>query len=220
MVSLYSPPQGPLSSQGDTQRVVLRNVSWQTYQALLSDMGDHRSSRLTYDRGTLEITMPSDLHEFIKHLLERIIIALTEELNLKVRGIGSVTLNREDLQRGVEPDSGFYIQNASQIRGRKLDLVNNPPPDLVVEVDITSPSTRRLEIYKSLQIPEVWRCTQDFLEIKHLQNGEYVSCEYSLAFPRVSSAVIQQFLEQGKDTDDDNVVIRSLRSWVQQQELC
>lgn len=116
-------------------------------QALLSDMGDHRSSRLAYDRGTLEITLPSDPHEFIKHLLERIIIALTEELNLKVRGIGSVTLDREDLAQGVAPDSGFYIQHAGLIRGRELDRVNNPPPDLVIEVDITSSSTRRLRIY-------------------------------------------------------------------------
>lgn len=197
MVSLYSPPQGTPSSR-DTQRVVLRNVSWQTYQALLSDMGDHRSSRLAYDRGTLEITMPSDLHEFIKHLLERTIITLTEELNLKVRGIGSVTLNREDSQRGVEPDSDFYIQNANQIRGRKLDLVTNPPPDLVVEVDITSPSAQRLEIYKSLQVPEVWRCTQESLEIKRLQNGEYSSCEYSWLsqwFPAQSS---NSFLSRGR----------------------
>ena len=200
------------------QRVVLHNITWQTYQALLADMGNHRSSRLAYDRGVLEISMPSDLHEFIKHLLERIIIALTKELNLKVRGVGSVTLDREDLSQGVEPDSGFYIQNASRIRGRELDLVNNPSPDLVVEVDITSSSTRRLNIYKQLQVPEVWRCTAQAIEIKHLQNGEYVSREYSFAFPMVSVATIQQFLEQGKNTDDDNQVVRSLRSWIQQQQ--
>ena len=217
MVSLYSPPQDAPSSRG-TQRVVLHNISWQTYQALLADMGNHRSSRLAYDRGVLEITMPSDLHEFIKRLLERIVTTLTEELNLKVRSVGSVTLDREDLSQGVEPDSGFYIQNASRIRGRKLDLVNNPPPDLVVEVDITSSSTRRLSIYQQLQVPEVWRCTAQAIEIKHLQNGEYVSHEYSLAFPMVSATTVQQFLEQGKDTDDDNEVVRSLRSWIQQQQ--
>ncbi len=109
-------------NQQDTQRVVLHNISWQTYQAMLTDMGDHRAARLAYDHGTLEIIMPSDLHEFIKHLLERIVVALTEELNLKVRGVGSVTLDREDLEKGVEPDSGFYIQNASQIRGRRLAM--------------------------------------------------------------------------------------------------
>jgi Uma2 family endonuclease len=205
------------SSQPNTQRVMLHNISWQTYQAMLIDMGDHRATRLAYDRGVLEITMPSDLHEFIKRLLERIVTTLTEKLNLKVRSVGSVTLDQEDLQKGVEPDSGFYIQNASQIRGRTLDLVNNPPPDLVVEVDITSSSTRRLKIYQSLQVPEIWRCTARTLEIKHLQHGEYVNCEFSVAFPMVSTADLLRFLEEGKDTDDDNMVIRSLRSWIQAQ---
>jgi Uma2 family endonuclease len=215
MVSVFL-PEAPI--QRETQRVLLHSISWQTYQAMLADMGDRRSSRLAYDRGTLEITMPSDVHEFIKRLLERIVTALTEELNLKVRSVGSVTLNREDLAQGVEPDSGFYIQNASQIRGRKLDLINDPPPDLVVEVDITSLSTQRLEIYKRLKVPEVWLCTARSIEIKQLQDGECVSCENSLAFPIISAAVIQGFLEQGKNTDDDNAVIRSLRSWIQEQE--
>jgi Uma2 family endonuclease len=214
MVSLLQNP----SEQQNTQRVVLYNISWHTYQTLLAEMGDHRSSRLAYDRGVLEITMPSDLHEFIKHLLERIVVALTEELNLKVRGVGSVTLDREDLARGVEPDSGFYIQNASRIRGRKLDLVNNPAPDLVIEVDIASSSNRRLAIYKALQVLEVWRYTAQGIETKQLQDGEYVNCEFSTAFPRVSAADLQQFVEQGNDTDDDNTVIRSLRSWIRERQ--
>ena len=201
-----------------TQRVVLNHVSWRTYQALLTDLGNQRSTRLAYDRSVLEITMPSDLHEFIKHLLERIITALTEELNLKVRGVGSVTLDREDLAQGVEPDSGFYIQNASRIRGRQLDLINNPPPDLVVEVDITSSSSSRLSIYQQLQVPEIWRYTTQAIEIRQLQDGEYIWRDHSIAFPMVSAAIIQQFLEQGKETDDDNEVIRSLRSWIQQQQ--
>lgn len=217
MVSRFSSLQEAPSKQ-ETQRVVLHNISWQTYQAMLADMGNHRSSRLAYDCGVLEIIMPSDLHEFIKHLLERIITALTEELNLKVRGVGSVTLNREDLEQGAEPDAGFYIQNASRIRGRELDLINDPPPDLVVEVDITSSSLRRLNIYKSLQVPEVWRCTAHKIEIKRLQGGEYVTCDSSLTFPMVSAADLQRFLEQGNNTDDDNEVIRSLRSWIREQQ--
>jgi Uma2 family endonuclease len=216
MVSLSSPRSEASTQQ--SQQVVLHSISWQTYQAMLADMGDHRSSRLAYDRGTLEITMPSDLHEFIKRLLERIVTTLTEELNLKVRSVGSVTLNREDLAQGVEPDSGFYIQNASQIRGRKLDLETDPPPDLVVEVDVTSSSIRRLKIYQRLRIPEVWRWTSRSVEIRQFQNGEYVICEYSLAFPMLSAEMIQQFLEQGKDADDDNEMIRSLRSWIRSQE--
>lgn len=213
MVTLQRSPDKP-----NTQRVMLHDISWQTYQTLLAEMGDHRACRLAYDRGVLEITMPSDLHEFIKRLLERIVTTLTEELNLKVRSVGSVTLNREDLQKGVEPDSGFYIQNASRIRGRTLDIVNDPPPDLVVEVDITSSSTRRLKIYRALQVPEVWQCRAQTLEIKRLQDGEYVDCEFSLAFPMVTAVDLLRFLEEGKDTDDDNAVIRSLRSWIREQQ--
>ncbi|MBF2050505.1 MAG: Uma2 family endonuclease [Elainella sp. C42_A2020_010] len=213
MVSLLQNP----SEQQNTQRVVLYNISWHTYQTLLAEMGGHRSSRLAYDRGVLEITVPSDLHEFIKHLLERIVVALTEELNLKVRGVGSVTLDREDLARGVEPDSGFYIQNASCIRGRKLDLVNSPAPDLVVEVDITSSSNRRLAIYKALQVPEVWRYTARGIEIKQLQDDHYVNCEYSTAFPMVAAVDLQRFVEEGND-NDDNTVIRSLRLWIRERQ--
>jgi Uma2 family endonuclease len=216
MVSLSSPRSEASTQQ--SQQVVLHSISWQTYQAMLTDMGDHRSSRLAYDRGTLEITMPSDLHEFIKRLLERVVTTLTEELNLKVRSVGSVTLNREDLAQGVEPDSGFYIQNASQIRGRKLDLETDPPPDLVVEADVTSSSIRRLKIYQRLRIPEVWRWTSRSVEIRQFQNGEYVICEDSLAFPMLSAETIQRFLEEGKDADDDNEMIRSLRSWIRSQE--
>ncbi len=217
MLNLYSPtPDAP--SKRETQRVILQNISWQTYKALLSEMGEHRAARLAYDCGVLEITMPSDLHEFLKRLLERIVTTLTEELNLKVRSIGSVILNREDLERGVEPDSGFYIRNASRIRGQQLDLTSDPPPDLVIEVDITRSSNRRIQIYQQLQIPEVWRCTANSLEIKHLQERVYISSEYSLAFPIVSSAVVQQFLEQGKTTDDDNQVVRALRTWIRHQQ--
>jgi Uma2 family endonuclease len=217
MVSLSS--RSPELVNSTTQRVLLHQIGWQTYQKLLSDMGDQRSARLAYDRGILEISMPSDLHEFIKHLLERIIIALTEELHLKVRGIGSVTLNRPDLAQGIEPDSGFYIQNADRIRGRQLDLSTNPPPDLIVEVDITSSSSRRLGIYQQLQVPEIWRYTAQRIEIRQLQDGKYILRDNSIAFPRMSAALIQQFLEQGKQTDDDNEVIRSLRAWIQTQGI-
>jgi len=200
-----------------TQRVVLRNISWQTYQALLVELGNHRSARLAYDCGLLEISMPSDLHEIIKHLLERIIVALTEELGLKIRGVGSVTLDREDLQKGVEPDSGFYIQNATRIRGQRLDLYTGPPPDLVIEVDITSSSKRRLAIYKQLGVPEVWRCTQRRLQIYQLQGEEYVVCDYSPTFPQVSGRILKQFVDRVEQTDDDNAIVRQLREWIRAQ---
>ncbi len=209
------------STQSD-QRVVLEGVTWQTYQTLLKDLGDHRAALLAYDQGILEIVVPSDLHEFIGRMLEAIVRALTEELDMRLRGYGSTTLNREDLQRGIEPDSCFYIQNVDRILGRKLNIKLNiktdPPPDLAIEVDITSSSRRRFGIYLQLKIPEVWRYTeQRGTIIYQLQNGEYVECEFSPTFPIMSGAVLAQFLQLA-ETEDDNGIIRALRQWIRNQK--
>ena len=205
------------SSHRQTQQVVLEGVTWQTYQALLQELGNKRSSRLAYDQGILEIIMPSELHEIINRLLELIITALTDELRMKIKGYGSITLDREDLARGVEPDSCFYIQNVERILGRKLDISTDPPPNLAIEVDISSSSRRRFNIYLQLRIPEVWRYTQqDGMVIYQLQGNEYVECQFSPTFPYVSGATLWQFLQLA-ETEDDNGVIRALRQWLKTQ---
>jgi Uma2 family endonuclease len=210
------------SSSKQTQHIVLEGVSWATYQALLHDLGDRRSSRLAYDRGTLEIIMPSDLHEFISRFLEALVRVLAEESEMGLRGYGSTTLDREDLEQGAEPDACFYIQSVGRILGKKLDITTDPPPDLAVEVDITSSSRRRFGVYLQLQIPEVWRYTKPRgvviyqLQKGQLQDGEYVECEFSPAFPTISGAVLQQFLQLA-DTKDDISVVRSLRQWLKTQ---
>ncbi len=209
MVTLLRHP-----SHQSTQRIVLEGITWETYQTLLKEMGDHRASLLAYDQGILEITMPSDLHELINRLLEAMVRALTEELNMKIKGYGSTTLNREDLRRGVEPDSCFYIQNVDRILGRKLNIKTDPPPDLAIEVDITSSSQRRFGIYLQLKVPEVWRYTEERgIVIYQLQANEYIEREFSPTFPMVSGAKIMQFLRL-TETEDDNGVIRALRRWI------
>jgi Uma2 family endonuclease len=202
-----------IPTQQQTQHLVLQGISWQTYQALLSDLGNHRSSRLVYDQGILEIIMPSGLHEIINRLLALIITALTDELGMKIRNCGSTTLEREDLAQGVEPDSCFYIQNVDRILGRPFDIHTNPPPDLVIEVDITSSSRRRFHIYLQLQIPEVWRYTQQGVMIYQLQNGMYVECEFSPTFKGVSTVVIMEFLKRA-ELEDDNGIIQAVRQWI------
>jgi Uma2 family endonuclease len=196
-----------------TQCIVLFPISWQTYQAMLTDMGDHRASRLTYDQGTLEIKMPSKLHEIINRLLALIITALVEELNLSIKGYGSTTLDREDLQKGVEPDSCFYIQNADRIQGLDPSIPDDLPPDLAVEVDITSSSTRRMAVYKQLRVPEVWRYTKQGITFFCWLDGDYVKCEFSLTFPMISAATLAEFLYQRQTTDDIGVV-RFVRAWI------
>jgi Uma2 family endonuclease len=202
-----------------TPFVVLHNVTWQTYQALLVDMGEHRSARLAYDRGTLEIKMPSKLHELINRLLERIITTLTEELGMNVLPLGSTTFDSEDVEKGVEPDSCFYIQNADRVNPEDNAPPQDFPPDLVVEVDITSSSRSRLNIYKAMGVPEIWRYNRQGLKILQLQQGEYIECEYSPTFKLLSVEVLENFLERGKQSKDHNSLINKLRIWVQHQNI-
>lgn len=126
-----------------TQTVVLRNIEWSTYRSVLLDMGDHRSARVAYDQGTLIVKMPSKLQEVINRLFARIVSALTEEFGLEVVNIGSTTLDKETLEKGAEPDTGFYIQNADKVDILSPALPDDLPPDLVLEVDIASASTQK-----------------------------------------------------------------------------
>ncbi len=195
--------------------VTLQKVTWQTYQALLADMGEHRSARLAYDHGTLEIKMPSKLHELLNRLLERIIVTLTEELEMDVLSFGSTTFDNEELKQGVEPDSCFYIQNASRVNPEDDSPPQDFPPDLVVEVDITSSSKSRLNIYRVMEVAEVWRYKRNQLVILQLREGGYLECEYSSIFPMTSSEVLNGFLNQGERSSNHNSLIRDLRFWIQ-----
>ncbi|NEP17888.1 MAG: Uma2 family endonuclease, partial [Leptolyngbya sp. SIO4C1] len=131
-------------------RVVLQHISWQSYQSLMRDLAQEPALRLTYDRGTLEIRMPLDPHETYKKLIGRLIEAATEELGLEIRSLGSRTCGREDLAKGLEPDQCYYIQNEPRVRSvDQIDLMRLPLPDLAVEIDITSSSLDRFEIYQA-----------------------------------------------------------------------
>lgn len=198
--------------------VVLRNVSWSTYQALLVDMGEHRAARLAYHCGTLEIKMPSKLHELINRLLERMITTLTEELGLDVVPLGSTRFDNEEGEQGVEPDSCFYIQHADWVEPDDDIPPQEMPPDLVVEVDITSSSKSRLVVYKMMGVPEVWRYHRQRMTILQLSQGEYVECESSPTFPSLSTEALTHFLDKGKQSKNHNSLIAELRAWIREQE--
>ncbi|PSN80515.1 hypothetical protein C8B47_06025, partial [filamentous cyanobacterium CCP4] len=176
-------------------RVILQNISWQTYRSLVSDFEQEPALRLTYDLGTLEIRMPLDPHETYKKLLGRLIEAATEELGLEIRSLGSRTCDREDIAKGLEPDQYYYIQHEAQVRGvGQINLAQYPPPDLAVEIDITSSSLNRLAIYSVLRIPELWRFDGENLTIYALQGEGYVVSLTSLALPPLTANDIERFL--------------------------
>ncbi|BAC88543.1 Uma2 family endonuclease [Gloeobacter violaceus] len=190
-------PSSTVLDSEATQRLLLQNVSWDTYRNLLRDLGDHRSVRLSYDRGILELMSPSFAHENLNRVLNYLVVALARRFKPDFVSAGSTTFAREGTS-GVEPASSFYFENAARIRGKKtIDLATDPPPELVIEVDITSPSLRRFSIYAALGVAEIWRYDGSTLDIWHLQpEGRYLQQPQSLSFPVLSEIEATQLLQQ------------------------
>jgi len=180
-------------------RVILKGVSWSTFKALLADVGDDRAWRIAYDGGVLEIRMPHLEHEVPKGLIESFIEATADELEIEVMKAGSLTLEREDLTRAVEPDTCFYIQNEASVRGKRdINLPEDLPPDLAIESDYTNSSVNKDSIYAALGVPELWRYRRESLQVYQLVEGKYEMCDRSLAFPFLPVAEIPGFIEQSR----------------------
>lgn len=198
-----------------TEIIHLSEISWQTYETLRSELRNRRF-RLTYNRGTLEIMAPSPEHELSKEVLGRFIETLAEETDLSIYPLGSTTLQRIELS-GVEPDKCFYIRNIALVRGKKrLDLTVDPVPDLVIEIDVTSSSANRLQVYADLGVAEVWIYNGDSLTVKQLQNITYIASQTSQFFANIPISEITGFLQQAQTTDYLELV-KAFRRWVRSQ---
>jgi Uma2 family endonuclease len=202
-------------STADGQRLLLHAVDWRTYEKFLDAVGNRRL-RLTYDRGNLEIMAPSWNHEWWKRRIGFVIPLLGAELNVKVQGGGSTTFRREDVERGLEPDECFYIgAHAAQMSGpdREIDLSRDPPPDLVIEVDITRSSLDREGIYAALGVPELWRFDGESLQASRLgPDRTYILCARSLAFPSLPLPELVRLLQETKRLDESEL-IRPVQEW-------
>ena len=198
------------------QRVLLHNVTWTELEAILEELGEHRAARIAYDRGTLEIMAPLPEHEDNKEIISDLVKALLEELDIEFRCLGSTTFKNQFMEQGIEPDQCFYIQNEAFIRGKKrLDLTIDPPPDLALEIDVTSRT--HPNIYQALKVPELWRFENGKLKINLLVDGNYVVSQSSLNFPNLPLIdVIPRYLESSR-SNGRNATIRSFRSWVREQ---
>ncbi len=194
-------------------KVILHNVRWKTYERLLPEQVSSSAPRFTYDRGELEIMSPSTVHEEHNRTIALLVELFAEEAGLDVRHVGSMTFRREDLGRGFEPDSCFYVQNEENVSGKAhIDLASDPPPDLVVEVDIPSPSFNKLPIYAQIGVPEVWRYDGGRLEILRLERTEYASVPRSAVLPPLTSSVLSDLLAESKVKKRRNWM-REVRGW-------
>jgi Uma2 family endonuclease len=197
------------------QRVKLSGISWNTYQ-LIKAAPDNQNLRLAYYQGILEIMAPSPEHEYYKKVIGRFVETLAEEFVISLYPLGSTTLEREDLASGSEPDECFYltVSKIQIVKGKKrIDLTQDPAPDLVIEVDITSRSKHREQVYAALQIPEIWRYDGQALTLLTLQAGTYVATLSSLAFPRIEAKTIEVFLQQAMEKDYLELV-SEFRQWL------
>ncbi len=199
------------------QRVILHNISWETYQRLLTEHGESTGTRLIYDRGALEIMIVSLKHERLNRLVADLFTIIADELQIDFVGAGSTTFRREDLERGFEPDSCFYIKHADRIRDKdEVDLSTNPPPDLIIEIDITSPSLPRFPIFAAVGVPEIWRYDGVQVAIHQLVSGNYVAMDDSTALPGVTGELLTRFM-QASETQKRTAWLRQVRAWARDQ---
>lgn len=205
MVTLTSTSQAqPINAE---KIFTLSGVRWETYKALMEDVGDDRPWRIAYDGEILELRMPLIKHEVPKRLLESFIETTVDELEIEMMSAGALLLEREDLTRAIEPDTCFYIQNERRVRGQeRINLPEDPPPDLAVESDYTNSSLNKFNIYASLQVPELWRYQKGKLEVYQLVDGRYEPCDRSPAFPFLPIAEIPSFIEQSQNIGQRAVV--------------
>jgi Uma2 family endonuclease len=212
-----APPSSP-SAPEVVQRVILHGVSWETYKRLLADFQESHAARFAYDRGVLEIMVLSTKHEEPNRTIALLVELLALEMRINVRNLGSTIFTREDLERGFEPDTCFYIRNAARVKGKEeIDLAIDPPPDLVIEVDIAHPSLDKLPIYAAIGVPEVWRYDGKQLTIFCFEEETYRTYEESRELPGLTSAVISQFIAESKTLDRLDWAQR-IREWAQQRK--
>lgn len=196
------------------QRVLLQNISWQTFKTMLAEMGSDRAFRLAYAQGTVEIMTPLMPHENSNRLIEVFVGVLCEELGLEIKRTGSLTMTRDDLERGAEPDSSYYIQNEYLVRDLEdIDLASSPPPDLVMEVEYYRSKINKFQLYASMGVPEFWRYNGSVLRIYTLESGQYLERDTSPTFAPVPVTEIPRFIKESRNVGEI-AITRAFRVWV------
>jgi Uma2 family endonuclease len=198
------------------QQVLMRDVSWEMYEAIAADLTQRRGTRINYSQGMLEIMAPLPEHEDDKVIIADLVKIILEELDIEFRNLGSTTFKNQAMKQAVEADDCFYIKNEAAIRGKKrIDLRIDPPPDLAIEIDITART--RFNNYEVLKVPELWRFNGSTLEIDVLQNETYRTSEFSPNFPKIPLIqAIPEYLERSKQVGR-NQTMRAFRTWIKEQ---
>ncbi|MEB3225506.1 MAG: Uma2 family endonuclease [Synechococcus sp.] len=194
-------------------RVLLSQISWSQFEGILRDLGESRASRVAYCDGVLEIMTPLPEHEFYKETIGDAIKDCADELDIDYESLGSTTWRKPAQKAGLEPDNCFYFQHESLIRGQlDCDLSKDPPPDLALEIELTSRSLERFPIYGRLGVPEIWSYEDGKITIYLLDQGEYRVSETSLALPQISVTTMMALIEENRPLGR-RAIRRAIRAW-------
>jgi len=195
------------------QQLLVEDVNWQQFESILAELGERRASRLSYSNGRLEIMVPLAEHEKAKEIIGDMVKILLEARQIAFESLGSTTLKNERMSQAVEPDTCFYIQNQAAVIGKnRLDMSVDPPPDLAIEIDLTSRT--QLDNYQILGVPELWRYARRGLQINVLQAEQYIESDVSPAFPNIPIVeLVNQYTQQSQVAGRTRA-IQAFKNWV------
>lgn len=197
------------------QQLFLKDVNWQQFETILDELGDNRSARLSYSNGVLEIMVPLPEHEKDKSIIDYLVQILLEAKNIDCEVLGSTTFKNDKMSQAVEPDTCFYIKNYQAVIGKnKLDLSIDPPPDLAIEIDLTSRT--QLDNYKLLKVPELWRYNRKGLKIYLLENDDYIESNYSPNFPNIPIIELINKYVKLSQTVGRSQALRDFKIWLKE----
>jgi len=204
-------------ANGNGRTILLNAISWNEYERFLQDFEKRAGWRLAYDGGKLEIMPPTLEHAYHSFSFHDFVRAYCDEFDLELVGAGSTTFRRQFLEKGVEPDECYYVQNAEKMIGKKFSSKEYPVPDVAVEVDVTTQSLDKFPIYAALQIPEVWIYDGETVAFYQLEIGEYHQISNSRALPLLSADILTEFLEMSR-TKGQTSALKSFRGWLKEQK--
>lgn len=200
-------------------RVLLRNISWGTYERLLAEIVNVAGTRFFYNEGNLEIMVVYVGHERPNRTLAAIAEITAEETGRDFCRTGSTTCKREDLEKGFEPDSSFYFGHAAEVRDKDLiDLAVDPPPELIIEVDITSSSLNHFPLYAAVGISEIWRYDGQRVRFHRLEGSSYSPIDESIVLPPMTAAQATIFVERDRHEKATDW-LRAVRQWIRARAI-
>ncbi len=218
METVLNPSLKEMAEAAINQKLILQGVGWDFYERILEEFADSNGLHFAYDDGFLEVEVPLFEHESANRILQNLVTTICVEKEIDFVNAGSTTFRKQARAKGVEPDTCFYIQNESKIRGKsEIDLKTGPPPDLVIEVDVTSPSLNKMPIYAALGGSEVLLYKGEKVEFYKLYGEFYQQTPNSTVFPMLSSEKATQFLQKGLN-ESSSKWFKEVREWINKND--